>query len=67
MGISLWIDSASSRREFGLGFFLGTDWNPVTGEFGALPFIFGTLVSSLIAVLLAAPVIRALANHVTRD
>lgn len=41
---------------FGLGFFAGTDWNPVTNTFGALPFIFGTLVTSALALLIALPV-----------
>jgi phosphate transport system permease protein len=44
--------------EFGLRFFTGTTWNPVAGreEFGALPFIFGTLVTSAVAIVLAVPV-----------
>jgi len=43
---------------FGLGFLFGTQWNPVAGreQFGALPFIFGTLVTSAIAILLAVPI-----------
>ncbi len=41
--------------KFGLGFFFGSDWDPVSGEFGALPFIYGTLVSSLLALILAVP------------
>ena len=45
-------------ERFGLHFFVGTTWNPVPGheEFGALPFIFGTLVTSGIAIVLAVPV-----------
>jgi phosphate transport system permease protein len=48
---------------FGLGFFLGREWNPVRGReaFGALPFIFGTLVTSAVAVALAVPVAVGLA------
>ena len=48
---------------FGLGFFLGRAWNPVRGReaFGALPFIFGTLVTSAVAVALAVPVAVGLA------
>ena len=43
---------------FGLHFFIGRDWNPVAGResFGALPFIFGTLMTSAIAIALAVPV-----------
>ena len=40
----------------GLGFIFGKTWNPVEDEFGALPFIFGTMVTSLIALLIATPV-----------
>jgi len=48
---------------FGFGFFTGTTWNPVRGreQFGALPFIFGTLVTSLLAVLIAVPISVGLA------
>ncbi len=45
-------------REFGLHFVIGRDWNPVAGRetYGALPFIFGTFVTSIIAMVLAMPV-----------
>src|SRR5688572_29460310 len=42
-------------QRFGPGFFGGTDWNPPMEIFGALPFIFGTVVTSLVALCLAAP------------
>jgi len=45
-----------SVTRFGLGFLISTQWNPVTNSFGALPFIFGTLVTSAIALVLAVPV-----------
>ena len=44
-----------AAAKFGWRFLLGTDWDPVTEHFGALPFIFGTVVSSLIALLIAVP------------
>src|SRR5205085_6015726 len=44
-----------SLQKFGLKFFGSTQWNPVTEEFGALPFVFGTIVSSIIALLIAVP------------
>src|SRR5919201_456117 len=44
-----------SIAQFGLKFFLGENWDPVAGDFGAFPFIYGTLVSSLIALVLAVP------------
>ncbi len=48
-------ESADSIRTFGWGFLIGTTWDPVFKEFGALPFIYGTLVSSLLALLQAVP------------
>ena len=47
--------SKMSWHAFGWKFFSGTTWDPVSGDFGALPFIFGTVVSSLLAILLAVP------------
>ncbi len=44
-----------------LRFLLHQDWDPVAGSFGALPFIYGTVVTSLIAVLVAVPVAVGLA------
>lgn len=51
----LWSVARPSVVRFGLGFLAGTEWDPVRERFGALPFVYGTLVSSLIAVLLAVP------------
>ncbi len=45
-----------SILRFGFGFVSGTTWNPVTAEFGALPFIYGTIVSSILALLIAGPI-----------
>ncbi len=42
--------------EFGWGFITGSKWNPIEEEFGAFPFIYGTLVSSFIALLIATPI-----------
>jgi len=42
-------------RRFGLAFFGTSTWDPVAGEFGVLPFVYGTLVSSAIALFLAVP------------
>lgn len=49
--------SLPAIRAYGLGFLISSDWNPVQGreQFGALPVIYGTLVSSLIALLIAVP------------
>ena len=54
--VELLVNSLPSIREFGLSFLWSSEWNPVTERFGALPFIFGTVVSSVIALALAAAV-----------
>jgi len=48
--------AAPAIRQFGVGFLAGTDWNPVTNTFGALPAIFGTVATSFVALALALPV-----------
>lgn len=48
-------------RHFGLGFLIGRNWDPVHESFGALPYVFGTLVTAAIAILLAVPVAVGLA------
>ncbi len=52
----LGIEAVPAIRKFGFSFFSSTDWNAVTEQFGALPAIFGTLVSSLIALIIAVPI-----------
>jgi phosphate transport system permease protein len=54
--VILFQQAAPSVRHFGLGFLTGTDWNPVTDSFGALPAIFGTVATSFVALVLAIPV-----------
>lgn len=51
----LWIGSALPRHKFGLGFFVTKLWDPISEQFGALPFIYGTLVTSAVALILAVP------------
>jgi phosphate transport system permease protein len=51
----LWTLSAESRHQFGWKFFVTSTWDPVAGQFGALPFIFGTVVTSVVGLLLAVP------------
>ena len=48
--------AAPAIRHFGAGFLAGTDWNPVTDQFGALPAIFGTVATSFLALAIALPV-----------
>jgi phosphate transport system permease protein len=51
----LYSNSVLPRHKFGFGFFLGRTWDPVSGDFGALPFIYGTVVSSALALVVAVP------------
>lgn len=53
--IELVLQSRLSLHAFGWRFFVGSNWDPVAGDFGALPFIYGTLVSSLVALVIAIP------------
>jgi len=54
--ISLIAGSLPAIRTFGFGFLFSQSWNPVTDKFGALPAIYGTVVTSFIAMLIAVPV-----------
>jgi phosphate transport system permease protein len=51
----LYLNSALARQQFGWNFLLTRTWDPIQGEFGALPFIYGTVVSSALALLIAVP------------
>jgi phosphate transport system permease protein len=51
----LWINSVLPRHKFGLHFFVTSVWDPVLDEFGALPFIYGTVITSIIALMIAVP------------
>jgi len=53
--LSLIHGSELSLRKFGVRFLISQAWNPVTGEFGALSSIYGTLMSTLIAMVIAVP------------
>jgi phosphate transport system permease protein len=56
IAVQLWLGSRGAWSTFGLGFITSSAWNPVRGEFGALPFIAGTLLTSLMALVIALPV-----------
>ncbi len=56
MAIQMTLASALSIRRFGWGFIASTQWDPVREAFGALPFLFGTVASSILALLIAVPV-----------
>ncbi len=51
----LWQGSALPRHKFGLAFFVTRVWDPVFEQFGALPFVYGTVVTSVVALLIAVP------------
>lgn len=51
----MWVKSGPSRAKSGLGFLIAQTWNPVTEHFGALPFIYGTLLTSAVALLISVP------------
>jgi phosphate transport system permease protein len=57
--------SRLSLHQFGIHFFYGHDWDPVNDSFGAMPFIYGTLVSSFLALLLAVPLSIGVAVYIT--
>lgn len=56
IGVELLLDSLPTWHRWGLGFLTRTEWDPVRGEFGALPFIVGTLMTSAMALVIAVPV-----------
>jgi phosphate transport system permease protein len=51
----LWLNSHLSRAKFGWGFFWTRVWDPVFGNFGAAPFIYGTLVTAIVSLAIAVP------------
>ena len=61
----LFINSLTALRAFGINFFLGKVWSPVKGIFGALPFIYGTLLTATIALLIAFPLSIGIAIFLT--
>src|SRR5208282_6475014 len=57
--------SQLALQKFGWRFLISSDWDPVNDVFGALPFIYGTLVSSAIALIIAVPISVATAVYLT--
>ena len=51
----LWVGSVLPREKFGFGFLITRVWDPIAENFGALPFVYGTLVTAAVALLLAVP------------
>ena len=65
IGYELAHGAAPAMHLFGWHFLISSDWDPVNNQFGALPFIFGTLVSSAIGLLIAVPLSIATAVYLT--
>ena len=65
IGIELTRQSILSIQRFGLNFWVTRTWDPVAGDFGALPFIWGTLYSSVLALLIATPVALGIAIFIS--
>jgi phosphate transport system permease protein len=72
-GVLIWITiqvalkSMPAIGEFGLGFLTSSSWNPVTSQYGVWPAIYGTLVSSLIALAIAVPIGIGVAIFLSED
>jgi phosphate transport system permease protein len=65
VGWELYKGAHPALSKFGFGFLTSSNWDPVTDQYGAWPFIYGTLVSSLIALLIAVPLGVATALYLT--
>src|SRR3954454_12099142 len=65
IGVELTRQSMLSISRFGLGFWRTSVWDPVSGEFGAYPFIWGTLYSSVLALLISAPIALGIAVFIS--
>ncbi len=65
IGWELWKGSELARHKFGIDFLGSSQWDPVQEKYGAAPFIFGTLVSSFLALLIAAPLAICTAIYLT--
>ena len=51
----LWVNSALPRHKFGFHFLFTQTWDPIMDDFGALPFIYGTVVTSAVSLFIAIP------------
>ena len=65
IGVELTRQSLLSIKEFGFRFWLTSTWDPVAGEFGALPFIWGTLYSSILALVISTPIALGIAVFIS--
>ncbi len=65
IGYELAKGARASMHQFGWHFLVSTDWDPVNDVYGALPYIFGTLVSSILALIIAVPISVGTAVYLT--
>jgi phosphate transport system permease protein len=65
IGFELTRQSMLSIQKFGLNFWRTQTWDPVAGDFGALPFIWGTLYSSILALVIATPIALGIAVFIS--
>ena len=65
IGFELTRQSMLSIAKFGLKFWTTSTWDPVSGDFGALPFIWGTLYSAILALLIATPIALGIAIFIS--
>lgn len=60
-------NSIPTLERFGIGFLTGSEWNPAQDRYGALPFIYGTVVSSLLALFMSVPLSVGIAIFLTEQ
>ena len=65
IGVELFTESSLSIQEFGWSFWTTETWDPVAGEFGARPFIWGTLYSSVLALIISTPIALGIAIYIS--
>lgn len=65
IGIVLFRESILSIGEFGLRFWITDTWDPVAAQFGARPFIWGTIYSSILALIIATPISLGIATYLS--
>ena len=65
IGVELFRQSWPSIQKFGFKFWGTQTWDPVAGDFGALPFIWGTLYSSILALIISTPIALGIAVFIT--
>lgn len=67
IAIEVGLEAAPAIGKYGLGFLFSSSWNPVTEQYGALPTIYGTLVTAAIALLIAVPLGLGTAVFLSED